>query len=208
MTARVVAGRSFAAAVSLGLLALVVAGGVAAGTTVPPCPAQTLTTPFAPWGDSDLYFLAPDGSMESTLSWTLSDGAKRVTGNEPWYVNSASDRNSLSLGGGGSAQTASVCVTTHTPALRMFVRNTGLSSAALRVELLYTDKYGYQRTATVTYLTAGSSWMPGPAVMFLRYIAPLVRNDGQTSVSFRFKADGRGGNWQIDDLFVDPLKGR
>ena len=207
MAPRVVAGRSFAAAVSLCLLTLVVAGGVVAGTTVPPCPTQTLTTPFAPWGDRDLYFLGPDGAMERTSSWTLSNKAKRAHGNEPWYVNSSSDRNSLSLGRGGSAQTAPICVTIHSPTLRAFVRNSGLASATLKVELIYTNKDGNQSTATVAYLTGGSTWTLSPVVRFLNYIAPIVGGGDQTWVSFRFTPSDPGGNWQIDDLYVDPLKG-
>ena len=31
-------------------------------------------------------------------------------------------------------------------------------------------------------------------------------NDGRVTVSFRFQPIGLGAKWQIDDLYVDPLK--
>jgi len=200
------AGRRYAAVLTVGLVALVLASGVAAGTTVPPCPSNTLTQPFLPWGDPGLYFLGPDGSEESTATWSLSGGAARVSGNEPYYVNSSSDRRSLYLPSGSSAETAATCVTIHDPTLRLFVRNTGSFMSALKVEVIYTDMFGNERSAQVALLVGGSSWQPSLPMLFLQCIAPTVGVDDQTWVSFRFTPVGWGGNWQIDDLYVDPLK--
>ena len=200
-------GRSYGAAVLVaGLVALVASSGVAAGTAASSCPSRALTTPFLPWGDRDLYFLATDGSMESTASWALTGGAKRVAGNETFYVNSPLDRNSLYLPYGSSARTASMCVTIHSPTLRLFVRNTGSAASALKVEVLFTDRFGFRRSVAVAALTGSSSWKPSPAVLFLNLIAPLLGAGETTWVSFRFSPMGWGGSWQIDDLYVDPLK--
>lgn len=206
MTRHASVGRALAV-VALALVASITASGVAAGTGVPPCPSLAQAQPFLPWGDRDSYFLAPEGSMESTSSWLLAGGARRVSGNETFYVNSASDRFSLALPSGSSAQTAPICVTVFNPTMRFFARNTGSAASALKVEVLYTDKYGAQRSATVGYVTANGSWTPSPALFFLRYTAPLLNGNGQTWISFRFRPMGWDGNWQIDDLYVDPLKG-
>jgi hypothetical protein len=206
MTRHASVGKALAAVVAA-LVAAIAASGVAAGTAVPPCPSRTLTQPFLPWGDRDPYFLAPEGSMESTYSWSLENGARRVPGNEPFYVNSSADRFSLALPYGSSAQTAPMCVTIFNPTMRFFARNSGSASSSLKVEVLYMGRDGIQRTATVGTITGGLSWTPSPALSFLRYTAPAVGGGGQTWVSFRFRPTGWGGNWQIDDLYVDPLKG-
>ena len=198
-------GRALATLAVAGALAAVVATGVPAAASPAPCPSKPLTQPFLPWADQDQYFLAPDGSVEALSSWSLSN-ASRASGNETYYVNSSSDRYSLSLGSYGSATTASICVTVHIPTLRLFLRNTGSSASTLKVEVLYTDTYGMARQKTVAYLSAGSSWAPSTTVAFLNYIAPLVNGQGQTWVGFRFTATGSSGSWQLDDLYVDPHK--
>jgi hypothetical protein len=200
-------GRSYAAAViAVGVVALVAAGGIAAGTAGASCPPSSLTKPFLPWNDQRQYFLGPDGSMESTAAWALSGGAGRIEGNETFYVNSSADRSSLALPSGSSARTASMCVTIFSPSLRLFVRNTGSPASALRIEVLFRDRFGVNRAATVAMLAGGSQWKLSPKVFFINYIAPLLAGGETTWVSFRFSPTGFGGKWQIDDLYVDPLK--
>jgi hypothetical protein len=36
---------------------------------------------------------------------------------------------------------------------------------------------------------------------------PIV-NDGTAQVELRFRPVGSGGDWRIDDVYVDPWKGR
>jgi len=201
----VLIARATAAAAVIGLLAALAASTASAATPAP-CPAQTIVRPFLPWGDSNNYFLAPEGSMESTSTWSLSN-ASRVTDNEPFHVNSPLDKSALSLGSSGSATTAPICVTVHSPTLRLFVRNLGSPTSALRVDVLFTNKYGLPAQAPVTYLTSGSSWSLSSEVSFLKAVTTAVNANDQTWVRFRFTPVGWGGNWRLDDLFVDPLKG-
>jgi hypothetical protein len=125
MTKRVLTARASAAIVALALLAAVAAGSASsAAAAVPPapCSAQKILRPFLPWADPSLYFLAPEGSMESFATWSLSN-ASPVFDNEPFRVNSPFDRRSLSIGSSGSATTAPICVTVLSPTLRLFLRN-------------------------------------------------------------------------------------
>src|ERR1700684_4075031 len=49
------------------------------------CSDATLSQPFLQWGDSSSYELVPGGDFEGSLSgWTLSGGAQRVAGSEPY----------------------------------------------------------------------------------------------------------------------------
>src|SRR4029077_3650551 len=114
-------------------LAALVAGALSAGAfaraaekPVADCPPQTLVQPFLPWHDNSSYFLAPGGAFETTpVGWALSGGAQVVAGNEPSHVNAASDANSLSLPTGSSATSPQICVTIHSPNLRLFSMNSG-----------------------------------------------------------------------------------
>jgi hypothetical protein len=194
-------------------LAALVAGlgatGALAGSSqapIPPCPAQTLVQPFLPWQDHGSYFLAPGGDFESTpAGWTLTGAAGIVPGNEASHVNAASDANSLGLPTGSSATSPLICVTIHSPSIRLFARNAGSAGSMLPVSLNYTDKRGVARTARIAMLRGSTSWTVSAQIMFLKYIAPAVGGHGQTWVSFSFKPTS-GGSWQIDDFYVDPLK--
>jgi hypothetical protein len=192
-------------------LAALVTGVAAAGAAVPSkpvpdCPSQTLVQPFVPWHDQSTYFLAPGGDFETTpAGWTLTGGAAVVAGNETAHVNSAADANSLGLPTGSSATSPQICVTIHSPNIRLFSTNGGSTRSTLQVILNYTDKRGAARTATVGTVRAGSSWSLSPQIMFLSRIAPVVGGHGQTWVSFTFKPTAAGA-WQIDDFYVDPIK--
>ena len=197
-----------------GVVAAYTAAGAAAGRYAPTansaasvCPSQTMVQPFQRWSDSGSYFLAPGGAFEGTLTgWTAAGGAKIVAGNESYYVNSSKDKSSLYLPNGSKATSPSICVTTSTPDLRLFVLNTGSASATLNVNMTYTNNKGATSTVTVASLTGKSAWSPSPQVLFLQNITPLLNSNGQTWVTFTFAPVGTSGHWQIDDFYVDPLK--
>src|SRR5437870_2494320 len=63
---------------SVGLTASAASAGL-----LPACAARPTSTPFAPWGDSNSYFLMPGGGFESGASgWALSGGAAVASGHE------------------------------------------------------------------------------------------------------------------------------
>src|SRR6266702_1235679 len=76
------------------------------------CGGTNFVQPFAPWGDSSSYALAPGGSFESGSAWMLAGGAKIVSGNEPFFVGSSSDSHSLLLPAGSSATVPAICLGT------------------------------------------------------------------------------------------------
>jgi hypothetical protein len=196
----------------LGLAALVGAVGASAGTAAPKlsdCNVQSATQqPFLPWNDSHDYFLAPGGSMESDLTpagWTLSDGAGLAAGNEPYDVTgNASDGNSLGLPDGSSAQTPPICVTIHDPELRFFALNLGKKDAVLKVTSLFFGNDGSWHTHNLGDVHASGGWVLTPPLKFHDSIQPGP--DGTGLVSFVFTPEHGHSNWQIDDLYIDPLK--
>jgi hypothetical protein len=185
---------------TIGLAATAAMGGPA--TAALTCPGQSYGQPFLPWVDPAQYVLMPNGSLESALGWKLLGGAKIVTDNEPWKVNKATDSRSLYLPAGASATSATLCVTLLHPTLRLFAKNSGSATAMLKVEVL-TDLLGIRLALPIGLLTA-SGWQPTVPMAFLTNVVSPVAG----TVSFRFTALGTGGKFQIDDVYVDPFKGR
>jgi hypothetical protein len=174
------------------------------------CPPADVSSPFLPWLDLAKYTLVPNGGLENgRTSWSLDEGARVVSGNESYDVRSATDTHSLSLPTGSSATTGPVCVGVLDPTVRLFARNTGSPLSTLRVEVLYEDEGGASKTASLGALLGGPSWQPTlPQAIFANLQSLPLVTDGASWVSFRFTPQSSLGSWRIDDVYVDPFKGR
>ncbi len=162
------------------------------------CPSAT-SNPFARWSDNANYVFAPDGGFESGANgWALS-GARVVSGNEPFYVHSSSDKVSLSLPAGASATSPPMCISLFSSKMR-FVAH-GAYGSKVKVQIIYrgllSSVLGILDGGTYS---VGSSWTPSPQIGMLGGLLPLLTS----SVSFRFTAVG--GAVGIDDVYLDPMK--
>lgn len=190
---------------------LAIASPAAAGTLVKSVPAascdsQVFERPFTRWLDNFDYTLVPGGTFEKGVpAWTLSGGASIATGNETYYVRSTKDTRALSLGASGTAQSKGLCTTIFHPTLRFFARNTGKLTSLLAVDVLFEDAGGTVRSLTIGTLTGTSTWQPTVPLAVVANLLPVFPGD-RTAVAFRFRATGSGGNWRIDDVFVDPYR--
>jgi hypothetical protein len=180
----------------------------AAGNCAFPPSAQ----PFQRFADSNSYFLASGGDFEGSLSgWSLSGGAGVANGNEGYDVGSASDSHSLALPTtSSSVTTPSICVTSDAPTFRMFIENNGNLGhidGQLAVYLNFTGSDGKAQQVKIAALKVKDrSWTLSPKISFIQYISTPLQS-GYAQVSFTIKPNDNHGNWQIDDLYVDPLKG-
>jgi hypothetical protein len=175
--------------------------------TTTDCTGQVLSQPFAPWRDTMSYTLVPGGSLEDgAAGWRLSGGARVVAGNEPWQVNRTGDSASLRLPSGSSAVPAPMCVGLEHPTLRLFARkNSGLLST-LAVSAVVQLQLGGTLEVPFGLVLGGGKWAPTLPMLYLSNLLPLL--PGQyTPVSFRFRPL-LGGDWQIDDVYVDPYRAR
>jgi len=173
-----------------------------------PC-GDPVSHPFQAWSDNTGYAAVPNGGFESgATGWTLGGGAAVTPGNESFHVAAANDAMSLSMPSGASAVSSPACVGTLSPTLRFFARNTGSSSSTLRVDVLYTDALGLRRAIPVGTAGAADTWAPSSPYLVLANITalPLLTN-GSARVSLGFTAQGTDGDWQIDDVYIDPYKG-
>jgi hypothetical protein len=198
----------------VGLVAFCVlaAGGSAAAGTLQgasaPC-GDNLTQPFLPWLDPLYYAFVPNGGLENGLTgWSSSGGARVAAGNESYAVHGATDASSLSLPPGASATTASICIGTLSPVGRLFVRNTGSPLSTLRVDVQYTTVLGIRMTVPVGLVVGSGSWQPTlPLPLLANVLALPLFTGGTSQITLRFTAQGAGGSWQLDDVYVDPYKG-
>ena len=190
-------GVALIAAILVALAAAPVSSAAPAGSS---CYYGPASHPFSRWGDVASYTLVPGGSFESgALGWTLSGGARVVSGNESYYANSRYDSRSLALPAGSSATTAPFCVSLNRPTIRVFVANSGSSSSKLRVKVVFRGLSGILGVLDGGTVSAGSAWNASP-IMLATLNAPL----GTKSAQFMFTPADSSGAWRIDDLYVDP----
>ncbi len=167
------------------------------------CADPELTQPFKPWRDNSYYKLVDAGSFESgAAGWTLSGGARVVSGNATQRVGGATHSHSLKLPSGSSATTPPVCVGLNEPTLRYFARkNSGLLSV-LVVQVQVQLQLGGIWVTLPIGVDLGGSWHPSVPHLVIANLLPLLPPD-MTAVRFKF-APVLGGAWQIDDVYVDP----
>lgn len=155
------------------------------------CNSNAVSQPFAPWGDSSSYELAPDGTFANG-SWALSGRASLVSGGEPWAVTGTPSASSLSLPAGSSATSQPTCVTAAYPTARYFIGGSGL----LAVSVVYN---GLAIPAGVAIPTGG--WAPSPVAVTASAVTGAL-NGGTAQVSLRFTSVL--GNPKVSDVFIDP----
>jgi hypothetical protein len=193
------------AAVAIGAFAAPASAGILTASAKD-CGDESLSQPFAGFGDSHQYKLVPGGSFEGALTdWTLMGKAKVVSGNEPWKVGGASHGKSLVLPAGSSAITAPTCVGLAEPTLRFFAKkNSGLLST-LAVSVYVKTSLGLVVPVPVGVVLGNGQWKATPQMLIVANLLPLLPGD-RTPVAFQFTP--LLGEWQIDDVYVDPLRMR
>jgi hypothetical protein len=201
--------RGTLAALAAGVAAAALAAPANAGiltTSAKTCDDGALTQPFRAWGDQASYKPVPGGSLEGTpADWTLRGGARVVAGNEPWKVGSPSDGRSLMLPAGGSATTAPVCVGLAEPTLRFFAKKNKGPLSSLAVSVWVKTSLGLEVPVPIGVLLGDGSWKPSNRMLIVANLLPLLPGD-RTPVAFTFTP--LLGEWQIDDVYVDPQKMR
>jgi hypothetical protein len=196
ITTMLIAG-AFAAPANAGILT----------ATADDCGEETLTQPFAQFGDIASYKLVAGGHFETgAAGWTLTRGAKVVSGNEPWKVGGAAHGSSLVLPAGSSAISPVACVGLSEPTLRFFVKKNRaalLGISTLAVSVYVKTSLGLTVAVPVGTVLNDGRWKPGPAMLIVANLLPLLPGD-RTPVAFQFTPVL--GDWQIDDVYVDPWR--
>jgi hypothetical protein len=197
--------RKLFTAMVVALFAMAFSAGTAQAVT---CPYYGAEQVFKPWGDNHNYVLAPDGGFEAGgAGWSLNNGAATVDGNESFYLNDASDSRSLSLPAGSSAVSPPICMSIDTPVFRFLAKNTGDPAAGLKVEATYT-LLGVLRTKTLSTVKSGSSWAPTQELSTVLTLSTVVGTLIPSAIQIKITPVGSGGQWTVDDLYIDPFARR
>jgi hypothetical protein len=164
------------------------------------CNEASLSQPFAQWGDTSSYELVPGGDFEGSLTgWTLSGGAERVAGSEPYGATGSVGAYSLALPAGASVQSPFTCVDAAYPTFRFFARNDALLSTLL-VEVVYKTPLGTV-ALPLGAVALSASWQPTLPMLTGSVVTGLL-SGGTAEAALRFTA--LTGSSRIDDVFVDP----
>jgi hypothetical protein len=168
------------------------------------CGDESLSQPFAGFGDRAQYKIVPGGSFEGALTdWTLIGKAKVVSGNEPWKVGGSTHGKSLVLPAGSSAITAPTCVGLAEPTMRFFAKkNRGLLST-LAVSVYVKTSLGLVVPLPIGVVLGNGQWKASSRMLIVANLLPLLPGD-RTPVAFQFTP--LLGDWQIDDVYVDPMR--
>jgi hypothetical protein len=137
----------------------------------------------------------------------MSGGARVAAGNESFKVGHASDASSMFIPAGGSVTSPTICVGVEHPTMRFFAkRNTGgtLGLSTMTVEVLFENSLGLVNSLPVGVVTPSSGWQATLPMTVLANLLPLLPG-AHTPVAFRF-TPLLGGDWSIDDVYVDPFQ--
>jgi hypothetical protein len=155
------------------------------------CNTNALNQSFLRWGDPSYYELAPGGTFADS-SWSLSGGAARVPGAEPYAASGSLSSSSLSLPGGSSADSPATCVNAAYPTIRFFVSGWGVIAVSV--------VYGNLVIPSGVVLGTGA-WAPSPVTITGSAIAGAL-SGGTAQVSLRFTSVL--GSPKVSDVFIDP----
>ena len=164
----------------------------------------TASQKFSRWGDSSYYASLLNDGFESYGGWTLSGGARVVSGNEPFYVNgNTADRHSLLLPAGSSAYSGTVCFALGDWHLRLMMKRLS-ATGGLRVQVIVPSLVGILTVLDGGTVSGTSTWAPSPRLELL--LSNVISLLGTRAVAFRFTPVGVGASYQIDDVYLDPWK--
>jgi hypothetical protein len=172
---------------------------VFASTASAACDPETTTQPFAGWGDDSPYVLVPGGDFEASAGWTLRRGAEIAGGSDPYALTGEHGHASLSLPEDSYAITPPVCLDVARPTFRFVARSSDGDEALLKAQALPESA----DPLSLGWMRGSYRWMP--STTFSTGIDDLLL-DETVSVPVRFKLTSLEGDWQVDDVFVDPQK--
>jgi hypothetical protein len=187
---------------ALGALLIVLAAAPAASAYSGSCPYNgPIEQVFlADFGDPLHYYLTPGGTFEEG-AW---DGGTLVEENEPWFVNSSSDRRSMAVSG-GPATSPRYCVSPEDPTLRFFARRTaGSQLSMLGITVVVRGSGKQQRIPLVPVVQTSGDWSVTAPRLILANLIGLYTGEA-TRIELEFKASP-GSAWLVDDVYVDPYR--
>jgi len=165
------------------------------------CDNSSLSQPFAKYGDSNEYKLVSGGNFEGSLSgWTLSGGARVVSGGNP----NGTSGHSVYLPAGASVTTPFTCVNAAYPSFRLYAKNDSLLSTIVP-QVVYKLPLLGNVALPIGAAALSPNWSPTLPLLTASVVTGLL-NGGTAQVALKFTA--ALGPSEVDDIYVDPLMRR
>jgi hypothetical protein len=177
--------------------------GIPAAAQASACTATPTKKAFAAFGDNADYSLAPNGSFEAgSGGWSLTNSSLQ-TGNESYKVGGSADSKSLAVKATGKAVSPQFCVGIEHPTFRLFARRTSGTWGVLYAKIRWQQNGVTNETVVGSYSAGDTAWHPTQSFN-LAPVLGIWNGDQSVQVQLVFDAETGGGNWAIDDVYVDP----
>ena len=170
------------------------------------CDGAALSHPFAQFGDTAWYKLAPGGDFEGSHGWKLAGGARVVAGSEPFAATGTTGSAALSIPAGGSATSPVTCVNAAYPTFRFFSKTSGglLGLVPLvKVEVLYGEGLTKIVPLPAGLALPSARWQPNLPMLTSSLVGATLAG-GEAPIAIRITS--LLGTWTVDDVFVDPTR--
>ena len=195
-------GLGCAKVLCIALLGLSAAPALAAGSspaTPAGCEGQTFSQPFTAENDFNYYTLVPGGEFNgASEGWELWGSAGIVPASRP----NKAQGGVLNMPSGSVAISPPVCVTPQYPAARVWVRDVK-GTEGVTVAVVYVSSRTVTQPQNVGSVHGQQTeWTLSNPIN----IQPLIAapNESTREARFVFVAGGRGSQFQLSGLWVDP----
>jgi hypothetical protein len=174
------------------------------------CTALPTSTIFSSFNDFNNYFAMPGGSFEAGApGWSFQNAGIVGATNDTFTTGS----HALKLSNAGSVTSAPICINPQIPMLRFFVKSNVAAGSTgnysqLNVSALIKNSAGSQLTYFLGQLQGSSygSWTLSPQFTWgKQFDSWLFQADGTATLQLQLTYQGQGGQWWIDDVYVDPV---
>lgn len=190
------------------LLAVFVTPLVAAGPASAACATTATKKAFAAFGDKADYSLLPGGGFETgtTFGWNFGLSSV-VAGNETSFIGLKTDSKSLAVPAKAITVSPKFCVGVEHPTFRFFAKRRSGTWQNLQVKLRWTDSRGNVNTTAVGALNGSdfATWKPTPSFKLAQTL-PLWQAGQTITAQIVLDPEDYGGDWQVDDIYIDPYR--
>jgi hypothetical protein len=162
------------------------------------CPGQTFSQPFAALQDTNYYTLVQGSSFDSPgEGWQLHNGAAIVGTTRP----DGSSGGALDLPSGAYAVSPPVCVTLQYPTARTWVEGVN-GPGGVVVGVYYPGSRPVGGPVGLLTAPQGAGWQLSRPFQVHPQLAGA--EEGVREVRFVFASLGRGSDYRLSGLYVDP----
>ena len=169
------------------------------------CVHQPLLPALAPFGDVNLYTLAPGGAFTDATGWQLAGGATITPTTQP----DGTEGGVLDLPGKSQATSPVMCITADYPMARLWVRNV-MDDEDVRFNVQYWDKEKLEWTKPKENGKFKAAKDGAWALSKELDIKPDEHDLGWQQVRFTLHVQGdpKKHRVQVDNLWIDPRASR